>query len=251
MPVYNTNSTSEQPRAQAESRVKLSEPAAALVYRGGNAQDFVGLRIESQALSVAFVSNISFSRDPLGDLYYRDVRDLADDCSYDIYFKVGEVLSVTFYGDDPNSPFAQFVSRDLASALGWLSYYVGNTSVQTQGTWQSYIVVNIVAKLFCRSRETSAEIDLTPIEKTVKFSLPFKALSTIIQSRRHPQPQVPQERFNGHKDIVDYNADRILFYPQTGKSEMTAYFIPREEGGASFEGQQFISDSPTATWSVL
>ena len=62
MPVYNTNSTFEQLRAQAESRFKLSEPAAALVYRGGNAQDFVGLRIESQALSVEFVSNVSFGR---------------------------------------------------------------------------------------------------------------------------------------------------------------------------------------------
>ena len=65
MPVYNTNESYEQIRQEAESKFKQSASAAALIYKGGGTQDFIGVRVECAELSKEFVSNIPFGRGTL------------------------------------------------------------------------------------------------------------------------------------------------------------------------------------------
>ena len=64
MPVVRTTKTFTELRAQAEKDFAggHSHPAVALVYHGGSAQDFIGIRIECSGAGKEFVSNIAFGR---------------------------------------------------------------------------------------------------------------------------------------------------------------------------------------------
>ena len=62
MPVVRTTKTFRELRNEAEDNFAFHQPAVALVYHGGSAQDFIGIRIECAKAGKEFVSNIAFGR---------------------------------------------------------------------------------------------------------------------------------------------------------------------------------------------
>jgi len=62
MPVVRTTKTFRELRNQAEDDFTYHQPAVALVYHGGSARDFIGIRIECAKAGKEFVSNIAFGR---------------------------------------------------------------------------------------------------------------------------------------------------------------------------------------------
>jgi hypothetical protein len=62
MPVIKTTKTYKELRNLAEDDFKIRKPAIALVYHGGSAVDFIGIRIECPEAKKEFVSNIAFGR---------------------------------------------------------------------------------------------------------------------------------------------------------------------------------------------
>lgn len=71
MPVIKTNKTYRQLRDEAEDAFPGGKrhPAVALVYHGGSAVDFIGIRIECPGARKEFVSNIAFGRGELEIIY--------------------------------------------------------------------------------------------------------------------------------------------------------------------------------------
>jgi len=230
----------------------------ALVYHGGGPEDFIGIRVECSGLGKEFVSNVSFGRDPEGDLYYKDKSKLTGECRYEVEFQVGSVLSIKiFAGCDSTSSdlIAQFVGTDPASAIGWLSYDERHPEFELKGTWLDYNPLSIEgSRIICRPGSTTVTINLASIYRKVTFNLPTASplgmdhlgIMTINGDIKSIRP--------GTKSYVDYNSDRVIFYPQMGSTKMTAYFIPdivKNEDLYSLGGSEFISDGLTAVWLAL
>jgi len=249
MPVVRTTKTYTELRNQAEIDFDNHYPAVALVYHGGSAVDFIGIRIECAKAGKEFVSNIAFGRDPEGDLYYNDIKALAGVGKYEIQFKVGQVLQIVIR--NPNGGHvATFVGRDPASAIGWLEFDADHPNVPLVGNWNDYNALDVNSVITCAAGSTDVTISLDSLAKKVTFKLPrasvkgmnHKGTTTVTSVKMIP---------NGTRSMVDFDSDRILFYPQIGSKVMTAYFIPEIEVKADLEAlghQAFISSSANAVW---
>ncbi|KAF9036394.1 hypothetical protein BJ165DRAFT_1533220 [Panaeolus papilionaceus] len=252
MPVVKTSKTFRQIRDDAEDKYKSYKPASALVYHGGSPQDFIGIRIECSGVRKEFVSNIAFGRDPKGNLYYNDVNSLTGECSYSVEFNVGSVLSivVTKNGTD----VAQFVGKDPASAIGWLSFDADHPEVPLKGSWLPYDPMEVSSDIICAAGSTSCSISLQSAGKKVTFALDkasAKGMNHVgVMCIKAKLADIP----NGTRSIVDFDPDRILFYPTSGQSNLTAFFIPHVDSKADLTAMgsnSFISNGATAVWSNI
>jgi len=249
MPVVRTTKTFRQLRDQAEDDFKFHYPAVALVYHGGSAVDFIGIRIECAKAGKEFVSNIAFGRDPEGELYYNDISQLAGIGKYEIQFKVGQVLQIVIRNPN-NGIVATFVGADPASAIGWLEFDADHPEVPLRGNWNDYKALDVASVIKCAPGSTDVTISLDSLAKKITFKLPrpsVKGMNHMGTTTISSVNDIP----NGTYSMVDFDADRVLFYPQVGSKTMTGYFIPavkEREDLVALGHQAFISSSANAVW---
>jgi hypothetical protein len=251
MPVVKTTKTFKELRDQAEKDFKKGRhhPAVALVYHGGGAVDFIGIRIECPKAHKEFVSRVPFGRDPEGELYYHDIKDLTGFGKYEILFQVGEVLQIVIRNPN-NGIVATFVGQDPAKAIGWLQFDADHPDVPLIGDWKDYNGFDVPSTIKCDKGSTDVTISLPSLSKKVTFKL----LSSCVNGISHDGTTTVSDInniSNGTLSMVDFDADRVLFYPKTGSTTMTAYFIPEIEEEADLVAlgkQSFISTSAIAKW---
>ncbi|KDR79308.1 hypothetical protein GALMADRAFT_243253 [Galerina marginata CBS 339.88] len=249
MPVIRTTKTFRELRNQAEDDFKIHHPAVALVYHGGAAVDFIGIRIECSKAGKEFVSNIAFGRDPEGELYYNDIKALSGLGKYEIQFQVGQVLQIVIR--NPNQGIvATFVGPDPASAIGWLTFDADHPEVPLVGNWGDYNAFDVASVISCNPGSTDVTVSLASLSKKVTFKLPRASVKGMNHMGTTTIKSI-DDISNGTRSMVDFDADRVLFYPQVGSKVMTGYFIPAVQDKADLValGQQaFISSGPNAVW---
>jgi len=182
-------------------------------------------------------------------LYYSDIKKLVGFNKYAIQFKVGEVLQIDIFTPN-NDPVACFVGPDPASAIGWLTFDADHPDVPLVGNWKDYKAVDVASTITCTIGTTDVTISLDSLDKKVTFKLPSACVKGMNHAGTTTIKSVKDIK-NGTYSMVDFDADRVLFYPKIGSSDMTAYFIPSIQEKAdlvALGGQKFISSSANALW---
>jgi len=192
---------------------------------------------------------ISLLADPEGELYYNDIKELAGRGKYEIQFQVGQVLQIVIRNPN-NGIVATFVGADPASAIGWLSFDADHPEVPLIGNWNDYKALDVDSVISCDPGSTDVTISLGPLSKKVTFKLSSPSVKGMKHSGTTTIVSVDVIP-NGTRSIVDFDADRVLFYPKIGSKEMTGYFIPAIQDKADLVAlghQSFISSSAIAEW---
>ncbi|KAF8325387.1 uncharacterized protein EI90DRAFT_3128739 [Cantharellus anzutake] len=257
---YTVAKTNQGYKAAYEERFEKyswSAGASALFYFSnpdGNEEQ--GVRIEAPEILKEFIDNVAYGRDPVGTLFYNNIDDIRGKTKYNVIYSDTSVkdenaaVIVQFFGSNENQGnfYAEFVGRDPARTVWWI---VDGTT-HKGGEWHPLKLTTSTAFVGKKSNENKVNITLAAIGKQVSFDLPAgygtgKNISVWGNLSTNDIKKIKK----GTRSVVDYNNDRILFYPQNRSKDLTAVFIPLEtkDSDATALGNfRWVSPDEAALW---
>ncbi|KAF8327296.1 uncharacterized protein EI90DRAFT_1840761 [Cantharellus anzutake] len=195
-------------------------------------------------------------QDPVGTLFYNDINDIRGKTKYNVIYSDASVKNedaaviVQFFGNNKSQGnfYAEFVGRDPARTVWWI---VDGTA-HRGGEWHPLKLTTSTAFVEKRGNENEVNITLATLGKQVSFDLPAGyASGKNISVWGNLSTNDIKKIKKGTKSVVNYNDDRILFYPQNGSKDLTAVFFPLEtkDSDATALGNfRWVSTDQVAVW---
>jgi len=245
--VCTTNQTFKELYAERLNKYKHMEPAAALFYWGeGNTY---GVRLEVPGIMKEFIDNVAFGRDPEGTLFYNHIEDIDGDAKYNIFYNTDvtsneQAVVVQFFSQTQGHFYAEFVGRDPSRAV----QYTVDSHV---GSWAVLDQASACAHVKKYSSEKTVTITIPSVQMQVSFDVPSDPDEKAIDIHGTIAFKKLANLKYGARSIVNYNNDRILFYPERVTNDLTAVFIPVEataKDATALGDYYFLSSTPTAEW---
>ncbi|KAF8325395.1 uncharacterized protein EI90DRAFT_3156946 [Cantharellus anzutake] len=236
---YTITTTRQGYKAAYDERLHKygrSTGASALFANNVDGHDEKGVRIEAPEILKEFVDGVAFGKDPVGTLFYYNIDDINGKTRYNVIHSDSSVekddvaVIVQFFGnvDNQGNFYAEFVGRDPARTV---KHLVDGTK-HKGGSWHSLKLTKATALVQKKIWETEIKITIASIDKQTSFRLPAGvSAGNIISVWGNLSINRINKIGNGTKSVVDYNNDRILFYPDNlhppfHPKDLTAVFIP-------------------------
>ncbi|KAF8144530.1 hypothetical protein K438DRAFT_1992690 [Mycena galopus ATCC 62051] len=132
---------------------------------------------------------------------------------------------------------------------------ITTSGVRQKGSWNELKAGSAAAHIKKQSNESSITVTINAIGKIVKFPVGRKERQdTEINVRGNLLFKNISKLTSGTMSLVDYNNDRILFFPKSKSKDFTAVFIPVELNKAdalALGSLDFESNGADATWSDI
>ncbi|KAF9512548.1 hypothetical protein BS47DRAFT_1363099 [Hydnum rufescens UP504] len=247
MTVTTTTETFTEIFTRLAKKYKNYAPAAALFYWDNGATH--GVRVEAPSILKEFVDNVAWGKDPEGTLFFNDVKDLDNDPPMTTTgaTTTQQAVVVQFYADTQGSFFAEFVGKDPSRAVTYiLEARKGRFLPLNSGSASAHVKK--------KSSESKVTVKISAIGKEVTFNVPDNSAAQDIDVWGNLTFKKLSDLKSGTLSVVNYNDDRILFYPTNGQQAMHAIFIPIETTAADATAlgtYYFVTSSATATWSDI
>jgi len=254
MTVTTTTETFTDIFTRLAKKYKNYAPAAALFYWDNGATH--GVRVEAPSILKEFVDNVAWGKDPEGTLFFNEIKDLDNDPTdeddyshYNVYYNTGvqasqQAVVVQFYADTQGSFFAEFVGKDPSRAVTY-------TLEARKGRFLPLNSGSASAHVKKKSSESKVIVKIAAIGKEVIFDLPNNFAAQDIDVWGNLTFKKLSDLKSGTLSVVNYNDDRILFYPTNGEQAMHAIFIPIETTAAdatALGAYNFVTSTATAKW---
>jgi len=246
--VSTTTKTFKELYAERLSKYKHMEPAAALFYWGEGTTR--GVRLEVPGIMKEFIDNVAFGRDPEGTLFFNHVEDIDGDAKYNVFYNTNvtsdeQAVVVQFFISTQDHFYAEFVGKDPSRAVQY-------TTDSHKGSWAVVDQASASAHVKKYSSESTITITIASIQKAVSFDVPDNSAEKSVDV--HGSISFKKLANLKSDSVVNYNDDRILFYPETVSKDLTAVFIPVEATAADATALgdfSFRSSTPIAKWTDL
>ncbi|KAF9512549.1 hypothetical protein BS47DRAFT_1345328 [Hydnum rufescens UP504] len=238
MTVTTTTETFTDIFTRLAKKYKNYAPAAALFYWDNGATHGV-------------VDNVAWGKDPEGTLFFNDIKDLDNDPTddddwshYNVYYNTGveasqQAVVVQFYADTQGSFFAEFVGKDPSRAVTY-------TLEARKGRFLPLNSGGASAHVKKKSSESKVTVKIAAIGKQVTFNVPNNSAAQDIDVWGNLTFKKLSDLKSGTLSVVNYNDDRILFYPTNGQQAMHA--ITTAADATALGAFNFVTSSATATW---
>jgi len=258
---YTVVATPQTFKEAIKSRIdvyKESAAASALFYfSNADGHEEQGVRIEAPEIMKEFVDKVTYGRDPVGTLFYNDIGDIQGTTKYNVIFSDSSVsdadacVIVQFFGSTQGKFYAEFVGKNPSRSVWWI---VDGTK-HSGGDWNLLKLVTSTSYVYKRSTESKVTITVGPIGKQVTFDIPSgQDTGKNVSVYGNLSTNALAKLVKGTKNVVNWNNDRIVLYPQNGSTDMTAVFIPLETRDAdvtALGNMRFVSSDQIAIWDDL
>ncbi|KAI0259395.1 hypothetical protein BC834DRAFT_632282 [Gloeopeniophorella convolvens] len=220
---------------------------ARFYWEDGNGR---GLRLEATDVRKEFVETVEFGSGQEGFLFYNAPTDFDFDnddgpITYRTYFNSENPMAVRmdFFAAAAANPFSSFLSRDTDAIRGKTTDIPDGGS----GKWQDLQPGTSFASLHKVSSSFEVVLKVPPIGKEAIFNVPDNSQgqsignSTAVLSCASPDASSSSldtpgvfrfvklsELDSSVPSVVNYDGDRIIFYPGSDHSEFTGVFFPLE-----------------------
>lgn len=224
---------------------------AAVLYYWGDGADH-GLRLECITVMKEFLNNVKFGSDPEGLLFYNENSDFNFESDEKVDYKTfyntetPMVIRTEFYLQSDSTekkPFATFITNsDKTSRV--IPSHLQNGS----GIWQDLKIGINFCKIHKVTNDSTVTLRVLPLGKKVTFRVTDNSKQSKIETTGLLYCHNITD-LQGSDALVNYDDDRIIFYPAGGTSYQALFFA--NERLLIDNQHQSDADRPKATWSSL
>jgi len=205
-------------------------PASGLFYLSNAKQP--SCRIEATEIRMEFVDVAEFGTDPDGQLFYNNLSDLSGPMDYRYWHNSGTLdkeaaVVAQFYKKGASDFVAEFVGKDPART-------VKDTVVGHTGNWRPFTFQENAATITKSLGSTTMTLSVAVSNQRATWTVPDNAKSVTINQSGKVLIKNLSEISAGKTSYIDYNDDRILFYPKVHSSDFSVVFLPIISTGGDF-----------------
>ncbi|KLO10809.1 hypothetical protein SCHPADRAFT_906527 [Schizopora paradoxa] len=205
-------------------------PAAGLFYLSNAKQP--SCRIECTDKRIEFVDVAEFGTDPDGTLFYNNIGDLSGAMDYRFWHNSGTTdeeaaVVAQFYKKGSDVFVAEFVGKDPART-------VKDTVVDHTGHWRPFSFQENTAAVSKKAGSTTMTLSISVSGQRATWTVADSAKNTVINQSGKVLIKNLGEIGAGRTSYIDYNDDRILFYPRVHSPDFSIVFLPIIADGGDF-----------------
>jgi len=226
-------------------KYKNNTPAAGLFYKSNTGQPSV--RIEATVIRKEFVDVAEFGTDPEGLLFYDDINQLNGPVDYRFWYNTGTLddeaaVVAQFYKKGTRTFVAEFIGKDPART-------VTDTVTGHTGHWGPFSFQENTARVYKAANSSNISLTVDVTGQVATWSVGSNAGQIAINQTGRTLIKNLNAIRPGQTSFVDYNDDRILFYPGIHSPDFSAVFLPLIPDGGdvhALQGQR-IGTTPGAS----
>lgn len=201
---------------------KHQTPAAGLFYKSNSGQPSV--RVEATDIRKEFVDVAEFGTDPEGNLFYNDLSKLNGPVDYRFWYNTDvtddeAAVVAQFYVKGATEFIAEFIGKDPARVVK--DIVSGHT-----GHWRPFDFQENTATVTKSANDSTVTLRVAVSGQVATWSVASNASRVSINQAGRVLIKNSNAIGAGQTSYVDYDDDRILFYPNVHSPDFSVVFLP-------------------------